>query len=444
MALGSDTKQIIQGKCSEFKIGNNSAWRLSGNRFFKLWPTKAPGHDFLISPDYERLADLGMVARLEEYGAVKCNIGGVQFRYGYAYSRLETKLLTAEEVLKAVSRGEVWWINHLYLFFKQIQKAGFLYFDIDWSNFGKAGDVGKLVFFDVDSARSWNRKRPNLRRGNQDFHTLFYVLRRELGENLEIFNVAVLAELYIATVFAQACDDPRVLAANKYGARSYYREGKVDIPRGLYLGSSEKGIVKEFLSQTVELCKRVATGEQSSDEAFDKLRSIVLKALNELTLNKLRCPEFAEIVGLRDEGKWRLALEKLDNLSQDRKFALEKLSELNPRYVNAETLRASIEKSKVEIKRNLLIATAAIYLVVGGVVGYFLGESYTAVGAFLGAMLGSLFAVLYFNEKGGIEGKGEDYVLGILVFILSLIGIVVAVIGMIFKILGWILGLILG
>lgn len=149
----------------------------------------------------------------------------------------------------------------------------------------------------------------------------------------------------------------------------------------------------------------------------------------EVVVTTSRDPFLVAIENLRDEGKWRLALERLEKS--------------NMQDPNAQRLRASIEQSKSAIQLKLLIGTLFGYMIIGGVVGrfIFIDQNFLGLGAVLGAILGPVCALLYFNTQGGEKGKTTDYVISALVLAIILVtlgaiaGIVAAVIWLVVNIL---------
>lgn len=120
----------------------------------------------------------------------------------------------------------------------------------------------------------------------------------------------------------------------------------------------------------------------------------------DFSVTTVRYPLLTEIEKLRDQGKWRLALEKLEGI--------------DTKHTNADNLRRSIQKVEKDIRKNLLTGTAAAYGLLGGIIGtnvYLSGEGFV-IGGVAGIILGPLASFVYLESWGGKNGKDSDYLTG--------------------------------
>jgi hypothetical protein len=179
-----------------------------------------------------------------------------------------------------------------------MQLAGFAYFDIDWGNFGISNDSKKnttVIFYDVDSSCSLSEDHSKILAGNTDFHTLYYAFREKFrGDTVEFFNVAILAELYIATVFAHTANNnsySKILRRNTYMAKSYFdwRRG-ISVPSRLKLGVGKKRIVNRFLTDTVDICRDTFSERRAPKSSLAELRRYTLRTFEELSSLPLITP----------------------------------------------------------------------------------------------------------------------------------------------------------
>jgi hypothetical protein len=120
-------------------------------------------------------------------------------------------------------------------------------------------------------------------------------------------------------------------------------------------------------------------------------------------------PLLTKIESLRDEGKWRIALEQLERL--------------DVRHANANKLMGSIEISKDIILKKILIGASIAYGLIGIFIGpeFFYGNEGFFIGAILGAIAGPLASFTYFHFWGGEYGSEIDYTIGGLALTIVLI-----------------------
>ncbi len=142
-----------------------------------------------------------------------------------------------------------------------------------------------------------------------------------------------------------------------------------------------------------------------------------------------RYPLLSEIEALRDQGKWRLAFEKLGGIDS--------------RHANADILKKSIQDNKNTIMTNLLVGTALVYGFIGGLIGAGNDPSGAGFfgGAFAGGIFGPLASFIYFEKWGGKNGREADYLLGGLAAAIAAAAIYgICIILIILAILGYLAG----
>lgn len=131
------------------------------------------------------------------------------------------------------------------------------------------------------------------------------------------------------------------------------------------------------------------------------------------TISTPRYPGLTEVETLRSEGKWQLALEKLEDIRNT--------SEVNP---IAEKLEASIAEEKTKFLIKVSLINFFLYAAFGGfATNIFWDPDYTWGIGFAGALLGPVISLVFNTLVGGKKGRTWDYVFSIL----APLGVVLAV-----------------
>jgi len=122
------------------------------------------------------------------------------------------------------------------------------------------------------------------------------------------------------------------------------------------------------------------------------------------TVTTPRYPGLTEIETLQSEGKWRLALEKLEEIRSS--------SEVNP---IAEQLETAITEQKTKTLITLSAINCVLYALIGGLGAYFFWDPGMAFSiGVLGAILGPSIGLWYHTELGGKNGREEDIAFSLL------------------------------
>jgi len=127
------------------------------------------------------------------------------------------------------------------------------------------------------------------------------------------------------------------------------------------------------------------------------------RKVGNFSLQTSRNPEVVEIENLNKEGKWQLALEKVEESRRYRDFP------------SAEDLKQSIVATRNKFLVSIILIDATIY----GLIGLMVGGSTSGSGdlatfGLLGAVLSAAIGCGYAAIRGGRDGREKDYALSIL------------------------------
>jgi len=284
-------KVIIQNK-DHFKKGNNSCYYLDDHKrkFYKLWKELPESYDFLFSEYYNTLVAHGHVPGIIAGGELSSQIQvkGDYYKYALVYEKVDFSQFNGKIIKYVVSQWYKIWIQNLHLFFRILHIGGYVFFDFDWRNFGINKKNNKLIIFDIDSSVKLESPMEKRKGGNQDFHRMFHILANRYGEKtLRFFNFAALAEIYIATVFAIAENDYKVLEKNRYNTLINYDPGnsKVRLPKEIKIHIKKKNIIEEYLNKIIAICSepfKLGALNKFSDLRLNEIYKLTEKVINDL------------------------------------------------------------------------------------------------------------------------------------------------------------------
>src|SRR4051794_12584850 len=85
----------------KFSPGNESATCSENGKFYKVWPQRAPAHDFLYSNNWQTLTEAKLVPRFfpELSGAVSVNIPGDDYAFLYVFEQIANARHVTPEIV---------------------------------------------------------------------------------------------------------------------------------------------------------------------------------------------------------------------------------------------------------------------------------------------------------------------------------------------------------